>query len=243
MSPRDCSTPAFVFEQRPSESAFVERVWRTNSSNVDNFQSVAVNEWEIVVTRIQGQSSVVVRGPETRPTVAHCPADAEFFGIAFKVGTLMPRVPPTDVVNGMIVLPAAGAKRFWVNGSAWEIPSYDNADTFVARLVRNGLVVRDQVVTSALDSRPFGLSDRSVQRHFVRVVGLTQTAVRQIARARRAVALLREGLSIVDVVDVAGYADQPHLTRSLRRFIGQTPSQVIANETALSLIATDGTLR
>jgi AraC-like DNA-binding protein len=28
-------------------------------------------------------------------------------------------------------------------------------------------------------------------------------------------------------VEQAGYADQPHLTRSLRRFIGETPAQIM----------------
>ncbi len=40
--------------------------------------------------------------------------------------------------------------------------------------------------------------------------------------------LLQQGVSIVDTVDQAGYADQPHLTRSLKRFIGQTPAQLLA---------------
>jgi AraC-like DNA-binding protein len=33
-------------------------------------------------------------------------------------------------------------------------------------------------------------------------------------------------VSIGDVVYQAGYADQPHLTRSLKRFIGYTPAQL-----------------
>ena len=28
---------------------------------------------------------------------------------------------------------------------------------------------------------------------------------------------------------MSGYADQPHLTRSLKRFAGQTPSQIAVN--------------
>ncbi|MCL4303751.1 MAG: hypothetical protein KJ077_49150 [Anaerolineae bacterium] len=32
---------------------------------------------------------------------------------------------------------------------------------------------------------------------------------------------------MTDVVYQAGYADQPHLTRSLKHFVGQTPAQII----------------
>jgi methylphosphotriester-DNA--protein-cysteine methyltransferase len=51
--------------------------------------------------------------------------------------------------------------------------------------------------------------------------------IRQIERARYATVLLREGMSILDVVYEAGYFDQPQLTRSLKYFIGQTPTQIM----------------
>jgi methylphosphotriester-DNA--protein-cysteine methyltransferase len=51
--------------------------------------------------------------------------------------------------------------------------------------------------------------------------------VRQIERARYATTLLQQGLSILDVVYEAGYYDQPHLTRALKHFIGQTSAQLM----------------
>jgi Helix-turn-helix domain len=81
---------------------------------------------------------------------------------------------------------------------------------------------------SQLQHRPLkDLSLRIAQRHFLRTTGLTQSAVRQIERARYATILLQQGVSILDVVYEAGYFDQPHLTRSLKYFIGQTPTQIL----------------
>jgi AraC-like DNA-binding protein len=59
---------------------------------------------------------------------------------------------------------------------------------------------------------------------------------RQIERARYATNLLREGVSILDVVHRAGYFDQAHLTRSLKRFIGETPTEVIQRQKQLSFL-------
>jgi len=73
-----------------------------------------------------------------------------------------------------------------------------------------------------------GLSDRSVQRRVSRATGLTPGGIRQIRRAEHALAMLVRGVSKVDVVHEAGFADQAHLTRSLKRFVGQTPSQITA---------------
>jgi AraC-like DNA-binding protein len=107
-----------------------------------------------------------------------------------------------------------------------EIPDYDNADAFVDRLVREELLVRDPLIESGLNGQWKDLSLRSVQRRFLRATGLTQTAFRQIERAHRAVELLEQGVPILDTALRTGYADQAHLTRSLRRFVGQTPAQV-----------------
>jgi methylphosphotriester-DNA--protein-cysteine methyltransferase len=46
-------------------------------------------------------------------------------------------------------------------------------------------------------------------------------------RAHQAAALLRQGVSILDTTDALGYFDQPHLTRSLKQFVGHTPAQLL----------------
>jgi AraC-like DNA-binding protein len=42
--------------------------------------------------------------------------------------------------------------------------------------------------------------------------------------------LLEQGVSILDTVEQAGYFDQPHLTRSLKRYVGYTPAQILRLE-------------
>ena len=93
--------------------------------------------------------------------------------------------------------------------------------------MRDGLLVRTPVVQAALHDQLKDLSLRTAQRHFLRTTGLTHSAVRQIERARYATTRLQQGLSILDVVYEAGYFDQPHLTRSLKYYIGQTPAQIL----------------
>ena len=65
-----------------------------------------------------------------------------------------------------------------------------------------------------------------MRHRFARATGLTQTHIRQFRRAQQAAALLHQGVSILDTVYETGYFDQPHLTRSLKRFIGHTPAQI-----------------
>ena len=70
-----------TFEDRPSDSPFVERVWRSHSERAGVFHSIAASHWNIVVTRLEGRTSLTVRGPETKATMADCPAHGEWFGI------------------------------------------------------------------------------------------------------------------------------------------------------------------
>jgi AraC-like DNA-binding protein len=219
----------FAFEQRSSRSPFVERTWRTRSEPDVSFISVAVTHWEMVVTRQRGAAHLTVRGPETKATTAPIPEDAEFFGIQFSLGRFMPGLPLARMVDRSWTLPRATRTSFWLNGSTWELPRPDTADVFVDKLVRAGLLVRDPVVSAALQGDVAGLSTRSVERRVACATGLTRGAIRQIRRAEQAVELLGHGVPALDVARLAGFADQPHMTRSLKRFVGQTPSQILTS--------------
>jgi hypothetical protein len=126
---------------------------------------------------------------------------------------------------------AASQTSFWLKGSAWQFPNYENVDTFVNRLVRDEILVRDPVVHTALQGHPPELAPRTVRDRFLRTTGLTQTHIFQVERAKRAATLLRQGVSILDTVYEAGYFDQPHLTRALKHWIGYTPAQIAAAAT------------
>jgi hypothetical protein len=216
----------FALEARASRSPLVEETWQARSDHEEPFISVAATHWEMVVTRQRGSSWLTVRGPETRATIVPVPDDAEFFGIQFSVGAFMPGLPPRRLVDRAVTLPAATRGAFWLDGSAWELPGPDTADVFVDRLVRAGLLLHDPVVAGALHGDVAGFSTRSLERRVARATGLSRGAMGRIRRAERAVALLSEGVPASHVARSTGYADQPHLTRSLRHYVGQTPARI-----------------
>jgi AraC-like DNA-binding protein len=219
----------FRIEEKLSNSPLVERIWRTQSHNVGTFISQAKANGEIVLTRYKGKATLTMRGPETKATFLDYESlGAEYLGITFKLGAFMPHLPPEKLRDWRNVdLPEANSQSFWLHGSAWQFPNYENVDTFIARLVREGLLVTDPVVETVLQGHAQALSIRSLQYRFLHATGLTNRTIRQITRARQAYALLERGVSILDTVSEAGYADQPHLTRSLKHFFGQTPAQIV----------------
>ena len=86
--------------------------------------------------------------------------------------------------------------------------------------------ITEWLLFAALRGQVSDLSARSVQRRVLRATGVTQGTLYQIERAKRALMLLQQGTSILDTVEQAGYYDQPHLTRSLKYLMGQTPAQI-----------------
>jgi AraC-like DNA-binding protein len=216
-----------LIEETELISPFVEKVWRTRSEPVEEFISVAANYSQIVFTRQNGRTFVTVRGPETKPTIVPIPQDAEFFGLQLRPGVYIPGFPSQQLANRSLTLPGSARHSFWLNASVVEIPDYDNADVFVEHLARKGLLVRDPIAGVVLNGEVTDVSARSVQRRFLKATGLTQSMFKQIRRARQAAQMLDSGLSILETVQQAGYADQAHLTRSLRRFIGPTPAHIV----------------
>ena len=215
-------------EEWPSDSPFVERIWRSHSEGTAPFLSIAVSRCELVVTKLHGKITMTVREPETRATpLGDSPSDGVWFGILLKLGAFLPHLPTRSLLDTGVTLPEATDNTFWLSGSAWEFPTSDNAEIFVRRLVHAGLLVRDPVIEAAFQGQIKDLTPRSVQYHFLQATGITQNMARQIERARSATLLLQQGVSISETILEAGYYDQPHLTRSLQRFIGQTPAELL----------------
>src|SRR5712691_11349346 len=63
----------------------------------------------------------------------------------------MPRFLPGSLRdhNDATLLPAT-SQSFWLNGSALEYPSFDNAESLVKRLARSGMLSRDPMVEDTL---------------------------------------------------------------------------------------------
>jgi hypothetical protein len=198
---------------------------------------MAACHWGIVVTRLKGRTFLTVRGPETRATMADCPAEGEWCGVYFKLGTFMPSLRAGLLRDrNDVTLPNGTNRSFWLDGSAWEFPTFENMETFVNRLARRGGIMADGTIERALRGEEQHLTARTEQRRVLQVTGLTRGAIHQIERARTATALLQRGVPILDVVYKAGYFDQAHLTRSLRRFVGQTPRRIADRKEQLSLL-------
>src|SRR5258708_12889835 len=134
----------------------------------------------MVVSKHHGKTTFTLRGPVTKATSADFLADTEFFGIVFELGTFIPHLPTVNRLDrNDLILPEATGNAIWLNSATWQIPDYNNADTFVSRLVREGLLMRDPIVHAVFQGQPQPLSIPTLQYPLFPPTALTHTVIHQ----------------------------------------------------------------
>jgi len=216
-------------EERFVESPYIEWVARGYTVADGITMRPAGYDWHLIFTRHEGVLRTLVVGALEAARPLRYVAGAETLWIRFKVGTFLPHLPATDTLNREITLPEGSGDNFWLESTVWEVPTFENAETFVQRLAHTGAVTYDPLIEAALRDELASAPAPTLRYRFHHRTGLGQHHIRQIQRAQRAVELLRQGNRILDTAHELGYADQSHLTRSLKRFLGYTPSAIVAS--------------
>lgn len=224
-------------EHRASDSPYVARVWLGRASGSGTITAVAASTWSLVFLAADGVARATARGPQTTAATVRYQGSWESFGIDFAHGTHLAHIPAAGLIGRGLVCPVAG-RRFRLRDQWLEIPRMHTAELFVERLVRSGMLVRDPLVDFVVRGGAAPISARSVQRRVIAATGQTKGEIQRIERARSAAVLLADGVPALEVVHRLGFYDQPHLARSLRRFIGRTAtglreSRSIADELPL----------
>jgi len=207
-------------------TALIESVARADIPERSKVIRPAENSWHLVIVRRVGQSRAVLVGPWTGSGLTTLPEDAEVLWLKFRLGTALSGQPIQTYRDQELMLPAATQHSFWLNDRAWPLPTFDDAALVAERLERVGGLTFDPLIDEVLQGVTSDLASRTVRHRLVQATGLSLNHIRQVQRAQQAAEMLRQGVAIADTLYRTGYFDQPHLTRSLRRWIGHTPAQL-----------------
>jgi hypothetical protein len=216
-----------IAETRSSDSPFIQSVTRVRYTCDSIDIEPPDGHWAIVAIKHHDQTHILHTGTVSKPVTLRFEKDDKYIGITFKPSAFLPRFPATRLVDTGMSLPKVNKQNFWLGNSAWEIPTFENAESLVDKLVDDGLLAADDIVHAILSEQPKAFSVRSVQRHFLQTTGITLNYFRQIQRAREASGLLQTGSTPVEAAMVTGYYDQAHMTNSLKKIIGKTPTEII----------------
>lgn len=239
-------------ETRPSGSDLIEAVTHGKTLAPGASLRPAEAHWHMVFARQDDWQQAFLVGPWSSAGEVSYGGRAEILWIKFKLGVFMPHLPTLRFRDTELILPpAAGRATFWLHGSAWQFPDFEDVESFVGRLVREGTLVRDPLVQESLRDQAWGgqasqagsppgklpsgamppgasppVASRTLRHRFLQSAGLSHSQIFQFQRALHAADLLERGVPILDVVFAAGYYDQPHLTRALKHWVGRTPGEI-----------------
>jgi AraC-like DNA-binding protein len=216
-----------MHEERSSSSPHIQFVWRAHVEESGSFIDLAHDFWVLVFRTLHHETEVRLTGPVTESLPISYEAGQANWGIVFKAHVFIRDLPKKDMLNKSTTLPMVDQKSFRLGMHVIQLPTFDTAEEFVDGLVRRGILHADIEIAEALQAVAPPRSVRTLQRHHKRTTGLTPSQSQQVARARKAFRLLQEGKSIVEAAFEAGYADQAHLTRSMKLLAGQTPGQIL----------------
>ncbi len=216
-----------IHRRRSSGHPFVCTVWTTRNLDDGVYVSTPDGSWDLILgVDAHGDRQMLLTGHATRPALIPYAAGSSSVVISFVPWVYLDPPLLNELVDDVRPLPTVDPDHFSLLGHAFSFPTYAHAEDLVDALVDAGLLKCDDVVDDLLKGGPRAYSSRTVQRHFLQATGMTHKTFQQIYRAQTAVRLLKQGTKPAEAAADAGYTDQPHLTKSLRRIMGTTPRDV-----------------
>ncbi len=86
--------------------------------------------------------------------------------------------------------------------------------------------LRSEISSISQAAKQLGVSPRTLQRLVKAETDETPHFWLSLVRARRCVKLLKSKMNFIDIALTAGYSDQAHMTRELRKWFGCTPLHI-----------------
>lgn len=216
-----------IHTSRTSTHPLIDRVWETKNIEDGVYLATPDGAWDLIVMiQADGSKSMAIAGQATKSV--HVPYQAGSGGVvvSFAPNAYLPHTPGEKLLDAMEFLPNTDEGHFEYQGHTFAFPTFENAEEIVNEMIIKGLIASDELIRSLRDGTPRAASTRAFQRHFLKATGLTQKQFQQIKRAQEAVTLLKEGKRPIEVAADAGYSDQPHLAKSLKKIMESKPSSV-----------------
>lgn len=219
-----------MYEEHHPDSPVLECVWQARQTREERYLVPAVECWDLWFARdVEGELRAGLSGPALGHRWIHSTIGEHSWGIQLKAHVVLPGVSKRLLLGGeqQLVI-EAGHVAFAQH--AVPFPEFEDLEGFTSRLLELDVLRSDDDVRRMISGDDAGYSERHRQRRVRAATGLTRKQIEQLSRAREAFALLLQGVSPVECAAHCGFADQAHLTRSLRAFHGQTPAQVLSGQ-------------
>ena len=213
--------------RRHSTSPYIDRVTQSFATSDGSYLVTPDGSWDLIMSEEPDGSRIVfITGQATQSARLPYKAGQRSVVISFTAGSYFSPFRGAPFKDDYIMLTMPDPNHFEIAGYVFPLPTYESAEEIIDLMVSSGLLSSDEVVDGVMRGKHKAASQRSVERHFKSITGLSPKKIANIRRAQQAVRILKSGASPSHAAAEAGYYDQPHLTKELKRLMGSHPSDV-----------------
>ena len=213
--------------QRDSGSPYIDRVIQTFATSDGSYLATPDGLWDLITAEeADGSRIVFIAGQATKASRLRYRAGQRAVAVSFTAGSYLSPFRGAPFKDDYIMLAMPDPNHFELAGQTFPLPTYENVEEIVDLMVASGLLVSDAVVDGVVRGELKAASQRSVERHFKNITGISPKKMANIRRAQQAVRILKSGATPSDVAAEVGYYDQPHLAKELKQLMDSRPSDV-----------------
>jgi hypothetical protein len=217
-----------MYEERHPDSMVVECIWQGQATKDERYLVPAVEYWDLWFAREPGGEVLAgLSGPTLGHRWIRSKIGEHSWGVQLKAHVVVPGVSKQLLLGGEQRL-VVEAGQVTIARHTLPIPEFEDLVAFTDLLLELDVLRCDDDVRRMLSGDDAGYSERHRQRRVRAATGLTRKQIDQLSRAREAFGLLLRGIPPIECAARCGFADQAHLTRSLRAFYGETPARVLS---------------
>lgn len=213
-----------IWRERTPELESIASVWAIRTAETTQRIAPADPCISIILVKSDASAEVIIRGPETAPRSEILLPGYTWIGIRLRPGLQLKNFPAQQLTDSFRTLPADRQGQFQFEGTLLQFPSFSNAEELIKQMHDLGYV-RGKALNSQESPRQV-MSSKSYSRFVKRSTGLSPYKLHQLQRMSEALRLLRQGMPAATVATELGFADQAHLTRAAKQFLGYTPKEL-----------------
>jgi len=213
------------WKERTSKLEAIDSVWTGTASEITPRTVLADPCSSLILVKGKDGSGVIIRGPETKPRGDILLPGYTWIGIRLKPGIQLKGFPAQQFADRFHTLPADSNGYFEFEGAQLHFPDFDKVEQLVERMYE-----LNYLHGQALDSQELAkqtIPTKSYSRHIKLTTGLSPYKLYQLLRMAEALRLLRQGMPAAKVATELGFADQAHLARAAKQFLGHTPKELL----------------
>jgi len=206
---------------RLSKSPLIDRIWHTENITDGVYIATPDCAWDLLALKLpDGSRMMMLAGQQTKYLEVPYAAGTSAVVISFAASAYLAGYKGDELVDTTTVLPNDDPGHFMLLGHTFAFPEYETAEALIQSMVNANILQQDDTVASVLEGRPKAMSNRTMQRHFHEVTGISRKTLNKIRRAQDAVRMLQAGTATAQVAAEVGYTDQSHLTKDLKKIMG-----------------------